>query len=199
MPRSPTDVAHVAFTHHRVAVHERLPKESDEPSEFAILRPYKENPRLGVWDKKRSLGLAYWELANQEKQPERVGPYKKKAFQMLSEVYEAGMRDTAVLAKLSRLQFEAGMENSLALADEALTHPGIAGSDRCTALFVRGAEQLKREQYLTALDAFHELVDLRRHPHDWLLMGECRKMLGQSEAARSALQHAARINPRIGH
>jgi hypothetical protein len=201
MPTAPTDISHVAFTHHRIAVHEKLPQEAATPPTHAsagILRPFLDFPRLGAEDKKRSLGLGYLKMAKEESHPGLAARYHSEAFQLLTAAHKAGLPDPEMEAKLARLYFEKSGDEALALAEQALAHESIAGADRCTALFVVAGERLKRNQQESARTTLRELTTLRRHPDDWLLLAECEKALGNTTAAVEALQMAARINPSLG-
>jgi tetratricopeptide (TPR) repeat protein len=200
MPSSDTDVPHVSFTHHRIGLHNRRrDQEADEQRSLRIgtLRLFLENPRLGELDRKRSLGLAYLELIKEEKQPERAAEYRRRGFDLLSEAHRAGLPDSVVEANLARIHFEREEDQALGLAASALADRDLSGLERCTALFVLAAERLRNKRPLEAQAAFHELVTLRRHPHDWLLLADCEQRLGNKAAAAEALRQAARINPRL--
>lgn len=197
MPSSDTDIPHVAFTHHRIGVHEKPAKQTPQGDGARKLKPLMTYDLLGEADKKRSLGLAYLDLALEERQPALATDYKGRGFDLLSAVHVLGLRDPVLEAKLSRLYFERGQDESLPLAHSALASETLTGQDRCTALFVLASERLKRRQFHEARAAFRELVTLRRHPHDWLLLADCEKALGNRAAAVAALQAAVRIDPRL--
>src|SRR5207244_9283523 len=109
MPSSSTDIPHVAFTHHRVAVHEKLPRLASDAAQAGggtgKLRLFLDRAPLSEVDKQRSLGLAYLVLANAERDAEREAAYRSQAFQLLSGAYNAGLRDPTLEAPLARLYF----------------------------------------------------------------------------------------------
>ncbi len=199
MPSAPTDVPHVSFTHHRIAVHDRLPKDQPEPAALGLaagtLRPFLHDPRLGEVDRERSLGLAFLHAAKEEKQPARAAAYRSQALQRMAAAHAAGLPDPVLEAKLSRLYFEMEQKQALPLAESALRHPETTGVDRCAALFVLAGERLKRNQPKEARAALQELVGLRRHPDDWLVLAECEKALGNRAGFVQALEMAVRIKP----
>jgi hypothetical protein len=197
MPGAPTDVPHVSFTHHRIGRHEAPAKPESPPSAAGTLKPYRDYPRLGEADRERSRGLAYLELVITEKNAEIASGYSARAFGHLSRAYSAGLRDPAAMARLSRLHFERSADQALPLAEAALASPDLAGPERCVALFVSAAERLRRGQVIEARAGFRELVTLRRHPDDWLLLAECEKRLSGTEAGFAALEMAVRISPRL--
>jgi hypothetical protein len=97
------------------------------------------------------------------------------------------------------LHFEKESERALPLAEQALAHPELAGADRCVALFVAAAENLKREKFAKARELARELVTLRRFSDDWLLLADCEEASGNAAASLEALVTAARINPRLAN
>jgi predicted CXXCH cytochrome family protein len=197
MPAAPTEVQHVAFTHHRIAIYDGPPPARAEGAGPGRLRPILDDAAFGAPDRKRSLGLAYLILARNEKQPAAAAHYRGQALELLSAVQAEGLPDPVLEANLARLLFEKGEPRALALAEQALAHPEITGLERCTALFVVAGECLRREQYGQALRALRELVTLRRHPDDWLLLAQCTSALGDEAAAVEALETAVRYNPRL--
>jgi predicted CXXCH cytochrome family protein len=201
MPNAATEVPHVAFAHHRIAVHEKLEAERAEQGRLSgragVLQPFLDDSRFSEIDKKRSLGLAYLSLSPEQTNPEMAALYGSRAAQLLSAVHVAGLLDPAVEAYLTRQSFDRGKDEALWLAKSTLALPGIRGSERSAPLFVLGAESLRRKQYKEALAAFRELVTLRRHPHDWFFLGDCQKALGNQTAYVQALEMAVRIDPRM--
>jgi predicted CXXCH cytochrome family protein len=196
MPAAATEVPHVSSTHHRIAVHEKLIEPARPAGKPGILRPFVDYTQLGDVDKKRSLGLAYLDLAKSEKNSTLAAHYQGESLKLMSAVSVAGLRDPALEAALARLQFEQGQDQSLLLAEKALLDPDLAGSNRCTALFIVAAGRFQRKQYKDARVALHELVALRRHPDDWMLLGNCEGALGNPGGQAAALQMVVRINPR---
>jgi predicted CXXCH cytochrome family protein len=199
MPRSSTDIPHLAFTHHRIGLHRRSDQPTGEtpvPAAADKLRPFLELPPLGDADRKRSLGLAYLKVSLRE-DAAAVQQYQEQALQLLSEAREAGLRDAEVDAELAQLCFDLRLGESLSYAESALMDPALAGQSRCDALLVLAQEQGKRENYASAHAALVELTQLRRNPLDWLLLATCKRALGERGAAEEALATAARINPRL--
>ena len=197
MPRSPTDIPHLAFTHHRIGIHRRSDPASGAPAGVEDkLRAFLEPPPLSDADRKRSLGLAYLRVSLRE-DAASVRQYQERALKLLSEAREAGLRDPEADADLAQLCFDMGVGGGLKYAESALADPALAGQGRCDALLVLAQEQGKQGNYATALAAFGELTELRRHALDWLLLATCKRALGEGDAAEETLAVAARINPRL--
>ncbi len=197
MPRSPTEVPHLAFTHHRIAVHDRPAAPAARTPGEGALRPFLDLSRLTDADRKRSLGLGYLEAANREKEPALAADDRERALELMDDARAAGVRDAALDVGLARLLFDLGEGGVQRHAEEALTHPELAGQDRCTALFLLADAQSARGHHAKAATALRELTRLRRHSTDWLLLADCERALGNPAAADAALETAVRINPRL--
>jgi predicted CXXCH cytochrome family protein len=197
MPTAATEIPHVAFTHHRIAVHEKLPKTKPGQASPGTLRLFLENARLGPMDRKRSLGLAYLQLTSGDDDPALNAHYLGLAVKLLAEVQTAGLRDSLMEVALARRYFEMNKEQAVYLAESALLDKDLSGPERCAALFVVAGERLRHKRMKAARDALLELVTLRRHPDDWLLLATCQQALGNAGAYIEALQTAVRINPRL--
>jgi predicted CXXCH cytochrome family protein len=197
MPHAPTDVLHVAFTHHRIAVHDKPPP-ADDGKAAPKLRPFLDLSRLSAIDRERSLGLAYLEAADRATHDEPRTVYLREARDLLSAVHDAGLRDSFVDSSRARLHAALGMGDVLVRAERALVNPDLEGQERCNALFLLADAKFRQGAHGEAIPALRELNRLRRHPTDWLLLAECERALGNETAAFEALETAVRIDPRLG-
>jgi hypothetical protein len=195
MPRSPTEIPHLAFTHHRIGVHR--PESSAARPEAGELKPFLDLSRVPEIDRTRSLGLAFLEVANREKDPIFAGRFRDRAFEHMDDARRVGLRDPYLEASLARLRFDLRMDGVLPHAETALKMPGLVGQDRCNALYLRADELARQGKHTDALASLRELTTLRRHPSDWLLVAECERAVGNSSAADAALETAVVINPRL--
>jgi hypothetical protein len=196
MPTAPTEIPHLAFTHHRIGIHGRRAAR-DAALEPGVLRPVLDLARLSSIDQQRSLGLAYLETGNRERNDHLSRHYQRHAFDLLGGVHNAGLRDPALDVALARLRFDLKAGDVEPLAQAALGYPELAGQDRCNALFLLADAHAKRKDFKQALPHALELTTLRRHPADWLLLGRCREQIDGLAAAIGAYEQAVRINPRL--
>jgi predicted CXXCH cytochrome family protein len=197
MPRSPTEVPHVAFTHHRVGIHDRPSEAPAAPPGQEELQSLLDLSRLSPIDRQRSLGLGYLDQATRAETPWDAQRYRLRALELLSEVAGAGLRDAVLDASLARARSELGRRDVLPDVEKALGHPDLAGQDRCVMLYLRAYALAKEGRPEDALADVRELTGLRRHQADWLLRADCERALGRPAAAAEALATAARINPRL--
>lgn len=200
MPRTATDIPHLAFTHHRVAIHDDAGKSasnSDPMPRAGVLRPVVDISHFSEGERKRSLGLAYLEVANSEGDSSRRRRYQQQALALLSEVRGAGGVDGTVDAWLARLRFELGMPDVERYAQSALSDPHLAGQDLCNALFLLADSQFQQKRYHEALRTLQPLSKLRRHSLQWLLQADCEHAIGNEAGKEQALLAAVHINPRL--
>jgi hypothetical protein len=197
MPTSPTEIPHLAFTHHRIAVH----RPQAAPAAFARvpagLRAFTDLSRFPEIDRQRSRGLAHVEAANRAASAARGRGHIMQGLDLLSAASSAGLNDPAVDTTLARVRFDLGLAGVLPLADSALRHPDFVGQDRCTALFLRADALAAAGNHADALVALRELTQLQRHSTHWLLTADCERRLGNEAAWADALTTAVKITPRL--
>ncbi|HZT80646.1 MAG TPA: cytochrome c3 family protein, partial [Gemmataceae bacterium] len=197
MPRSPTEIPHLAFTHHRIGIHDRAAEAAPaRQPRRGELRPFHDLSRLSEIDRQRSLGLAYLAAASREEDAVWRGRYEARAWDLLSGARAAGLRDAVLDTALARLGHEMKKGGVLEYAQSALADPDLSGPYRCEALSLLADEQADRGRNEEAATALRELTRLRRHPDDWRRLANSERALGHADAADEALETAARINPR---
>jgi hypothetical protein len=201
MPSSATDIPHLAFTHHRVGIHDQPPSKEKASIESdnrpGVLTPFLDLSKLSDIDQNRSLGLGYLDLAIHEDNTTKREQYQRQALTLLSEVHAAGLNDGVTDASLASLCFDLELDGALPFAQSALTFSDLGGMERSNALFLIADAHFRKGRYTDARDALLTASRLRRHSVQWLLKAECEKALGNPDGIEEALQMAVRINPRL--
>lgn len=201
MPRSPTEIPHLAFTHHRIGVHDQPPTAETDPDVAlrgqGTLRPFLELSGLSEIDKQRSLGLGYLEVANRQSDAALAAHYKQHALELVSDVRSAGLRDPVVDVALARLLFDMQLDGVLPLVANVLKDPDLNGQDRSDALFLQADALAGERRYAEAIVPLRELNGLRRHSMQYLLLADCERAAGNTAVLVEALEAAVRINPRL--
>jgi len=199
MPRSDTEIPHLAFTHHRIGIHNQPDAPTDEPERMpqgsGELAPIGDVSILSTVEQQRSLGLAYLETGNRQADANIGRLFQQKALSLLLEVRDANAHDGVLNAALSRLSYDLQTGQAETFAEAALTDSALAGQDRCNVLFLLSDAAIRRHRYADALPFAKELVTLRRHPVDWLMLADCERATGDLNI--DALETAVRINPRL--
>ena len=202
MPRTDTDIPHLAFTHHRIAIHDVAEKgagSSMPPQGAGVLRPVLDISHLGENEQQRSLGLAYLEVANKEDDLSCRHHYQQQAMTLLTQVRGAGGVDGSVDAWLARLRFELRLPDVQRYAQAALADPELSGLDLCNALFLMADAQFEQRRYQEALLTLQSLNKLRRSSLQYLLQAQCEKAVGNEAETEQALLAAVGINPRLSN
>jgi tetratricopeptide (TPR) repeat protein len=199
MPQTATDIPHIAFTHHRIGVHRAAPEATaarQEPAEagFGKLAPLSDVSHLTEIERDRCLGLAYLEFG-QKQESAAMQHYRRRAVELLEKVRSQGMRDAYVDAALARIYWSDAPPRAAQLALEALADEPLPPNERANALFVLADVGFRTRQWAPAQSALAQLVRLRRHPIDWMLLGLSQAALGDEASAIKSLRRAAEINP----
>ena len=197
MPKSPTEIPHLAFTHHRIGIHNDQSNDRGPKSEDAELKPFLDLSRFSSADQKRSLGLGYLEAAAREKDRTAAERLRTRARDFLAEIDAKGMRDGGLQAGLARARLELDEGDALTKARDALEQPGLLAHDRCLSLFITAELEAQRNRHREAAIALRELTQLRRHQGDWMRLAECERALGNRAAMDVAYLNAVRANPRL--
>jgi hypothetical protein len=196
MPTGPTEIPHIAFTHHRIGIHDQAEPASTARSQ-GNLTPFLDISHLGEADRQRSLGLGYLEIVNEERDEVMRRRYQEQARRALADASARGLRDSALDAGLTRLHMSGQADQVLRHAQSVLAQPDAGAQDRCDALFALASVHAEQRRYQDAIVALQELNRLRRHSVHWLLLADCRRGLGDQDAAVAALENAVRIDPRL--
>jgi hypothetical protein len=201
MPTSPTEVPHLAFTHHRIGLHPDRKQPSLDPSERSdddLVQPFHNLSRLGAIDRERSLGIAYLQLGSVQHDPHRRESFRSQGVLLLSRAKTAGLDDALVDSNLCRLSFGQEPGHVVSQARQALAHTDLPALDRCDVLYILADAYSRQGKYDDAIAVLHDLNRLRRHAPYWLLLGRCQEARGNRDEAMKAYEEAVAINPTLG-
>jgi hypothetical protein len=198
MPQAATDIAHIAFTHHRIGVHNG---DAPQPAggQIAELVPIDDVSHFCRSDRDRNLGLAYLALSHRQNLVAAMTTYLDRALSLLERVRARGLPDPEVTAALAQIYWARDRHAAFRLAREALESDALSPSSRVNSLFVVGDAGLATDQVEAARLALEKLVTLRRLSEDWLLLSECRQRDGDLHAALRDLRRAVAIAPFRSH
>lgn len=198
MPQTPTDIPHIAFTHHRIGVHRATPEAASRQAaaekDFGELTPLSDVSHLTEIERDRCLGLAYLEFG-QKQENAAMQSYRRRAVELLEKVRSQAVRDANVDAALARIYWSDSPPHAVRLALDTLEDEPLPPSEHANALFVLADVSFRTQQWTPARSALEQLVRLRRHPVDWMLLGLSQAALGDEPSAIRSLRRAAEINP----
>jgi tetratricopeptide (TPR) repeat protein len=201
MPKAPTELPHVAFTHHRIGLHPaESPMNQSDPaqnggqnsSQFTLLDlsniPGPEGP-----DQQRNHGLALLQLTFKTGFPDGL----RQSQQLLQQAWDGGARDAAVAAALARIAEEIGWsEKSGEWSARALELDQTPSEDRCAALKIKAELDFAGGRYSSALKHLEELTRVRRDARHWFFRGMAEQNLNQTDDALRSLVMSIEIDPR---
>jgi hypothetical protein len=199
MPMAPTDIPHVAFSHHRIGIHttskpfQKAIPAWDPVSGRDVLEPFHDLTRYSELDRKRALGLAYRKAGSHAEIGPVVESFNRRAYQLLSEVWDQGLHEGAVAAALATGNYRFHLGEVQPFAEFALTDPNLDSSDLCAMLFLLADVEFKRWNYAAATERLRRLTTLRRNAVDWSYLSRCERAQGRTAEGLAALETAARI------
>jgi tetratricopeptide (TPR) repeat protein len=196
MPQVGTDIPHIAFTHHRIGIHDAAAgRPAPRPDRLPELVAFDDESRFSPLDQKRNLGMAYFGLSQRQTSMEAAEAYRDRAWRLLDSVRSRGLPDAEVTASLALLRRGNDPKAALGLAGEALAAEGLSPKMRINCLFLSAEVGLQLNRLEVARRALERLVKERRLSQDWLLLGTCRQRQGDLAGALPALEQAVAIAP----
>ncbi len=206
MPQVPTEITHIAFTHHRIGIHRpddartatAMMHAGSAESESAPVElvPFGDLADLRPAEVQRNLALAYFAFAQKSHSPALTLRYQERAGQMLLELRQLGWRGPETTAALARLAYQRQQpEPALQLAAEALQYDNLLPKSRINLLYYLGDINLRMGRLPAAEQALQRLTRMRRLSEDWLLLAICRERSGDLTEALADLEKAATIAP----
>ena len=195
MPQSPTDIPHIAFTHHRIGIHKAEPVATDE-SAGRPLTPVLDVSHLLKADRQRTLGLAATRLFADHPNDARYEPYGAQAEENLLAAAAGGLKDPAAETALAAIAAGAG-DGSVAetRAKVALRLSGISTTDLATCNQILASQHLQAGRLVEATLLLEQNIQLRLSPQDWFLLGICRQRQHDLAGAIAALERVVEIDP----
>jgi hypothetical protein len=199
MPSSPTEIPHLAFTHHRIG------KPAASATRLAIpaqqgslgLRPVLPISHLLEIDKQRAAGLAHLEASLRPGTPEQSARHRKKALSMLIEVKHAGLTDPLVDIGLASLMFDDDKERAASLAEESLSRRSLLpAQEQCNALYLMAHGKVLQGEYREARQLLQGLTGLRRSQGDFYLLARVESLLGNPSGEAAALEEMVKVTSR---
>ncbi len=197
MPQSPTDVPHVAFTHHRIGIHDPAAQRAmARGAGFRRLSPVLDISSLPEIDRRRALGLAYLQY---DRDHEPAGPshaYRDAARPLVESTIAAGLIDAPLALAQAELAGAGGdAAGAEQWAQRALTADHLTSQERAAALRLLAGLALQANQLDQAEPRLEELTALARDPRDWFLLGVCRQRQGKFPGAITAWERVRQIDP----
>jgi hypothetical protein len=198
MPRTTTEVPHVAATHHRIGIHLRA--ESDPhvvPTSAVDLIELTAVDWLSEADRQRGVGLAYLAASRKQPHPPVSEVYRQRAVRSLESALTSGCDDPDLVAALAMALLPADPGRACALAESILAREVKDARVRIDALWIASQVRMQRRELSRAIPLLEELTSLRRQGGDSYQLAACLYALGRLDAAADAAKRAIEIRPEI--
>jgi len=192
MPRSDTEIPHIAFTHHRIGRHETTTLSVESAP---ILVPCGDVARFSRVDQQRNLGLAYLEASRLTTYAPFAATFRLRAREVLLSVLTAGLRDGIMDAGCAELLAPEDPREARYHAEQALRDKSLPPNVRAACLMLIGYGEVQAENDREAIQTLETLVELRRFADDWKMLGMSYLRTGEPHKALVALQQAKAIRP----
>ena len=194
MPEADTEVAHVAFTHHRIGLHPD--REVIEADAEAALVSVQDLSRLSSVERDRVLGLAYWYYYKHHANDPLWSWCAGSASRLLGGAVQAGLRDPVVDWALAEIASNEGRTHAaVQLAEQVLAAEPQPTDERTEALRLVALDHFREHRFAQARGPLEELIRVRRNATDWFYFGLCVHSLGRSDQAIEALERSLEIEP----
>lgn len=201
MPRSPTEIHHFEFTHHRVGIHKAIRKAKPVSATrwFVDLEPTSDVSRFSRFDRLRGRGLAYQAFAQsidgEAKHAGRSAAYAERARKLLEDLKRRGLRDPVVDRALAHLYWRKDPDRCLQHAADVLKRKSIPLDVRRDALYLQATSYFDTKRYKQAMPLLERLTTIERFEVNWMLLSICRMNTGNLQGALQAALKAAEIAP----
>ena len=197
MPQVDTDIPHIAFTHHHIAVHRKTSDTKSGLSDDSELKTIQDLSRFSDIERDRILGLGYYRLHFQR--PWSHDRFLARADRLLATATKKISGDTVMTAARAEIAWEARrVAEAGRLADEVISSSHVEPETRAAALHVKVQILLERQNLRKAVPLLEELTRLRRNPIDWALLGHCHSKTGKTTEAIAAFEKVLTIAPGQG-
>ncbi|MBW3598605.1 MAG: hypothetical protein KY475_15200 [Planctomycetes bacterium] len=194
MPPSDTDIPHIAFTHHRIGIHEPAAKNEDRDQDsFRPLAPVLDVSHLSEVERRRSLALAYMQYFHDQGHKPGAEAYFLRAQQLLAESATEWVSDASLDTALALATVD-DRRQTQRHAKRALRGK-LSSHERATALRIAAEADLQQNLAAEAVRRLEEVTALRREPGDWFLLALGRQRVGDLEGAIAALEYVLEIDP----
>jgi hypothetical protein len=196
MPRSDTDVPHVAFTHHRIGRHAAGGAAAQPPAGAPDLVAVEDGPHLAEPDRRRNLGMAYRDAAAGPALGRHAAEYRPRALGHLAAAHRAGVRDPETLYALADLSAAGGdFAGAVPFAREALRSPALQPESRAQCLHLLSLHERANGNHSGAAALLEQVVRVRQSGADWGQLAACYLNDGRFDLALPAYRRAVALRP----
>jgi len=200
MPKSATEVPHLAFTHHRIGIHP-LAKPATAVADQDLLVPISDLSQLSDSDRERSLMLAKLQMFLKRGAEFQRSDSGRKLSGQIEVWLQSLPQDVDVESAFARTQFlfsRGDMAGAKRTAEQTLVAARIRSEEAAALLDQLGQLDFQQNHLTDASHRFRELVKLRCQGQDWFRLGLTEERRTDLLSAKLALERALELEPANG-
>ena len=195
MPRSPTEIPHFAFTHHRIGIHKPAPAAvalKKYPDELELVPG---SPMAVRVEELRNLGLGYLQFSDSTEHVGHIPEYRSRATRLLRQFDLEGGHDPEVSAALAKLHWGKDRQQMLRYAQAVVDAPNASPMAWTTACFTLGMSYYELRRPTDAQHWLEQAAARRPTPEIYLMLSKCLDVRGDREGAIQAVRKACELAP----
>lgn len=195
MPGADTEIPHLAFTHHRIGIHALEPVPMHAASGQGQLEAITD---LGAWselDQQRMLGMGLLEFAGSKRGQRHAEAHRRRALELLTGVWTAGLQDSETASALTSLTAPTGDSRRRLFAEAVLNRPDRSPEAHVNALLAMALTHADDDDFTRAEKLMQDVVSRRRVAGDWELLAEFQSRSGNEPGGIKSLERSLEIVP----
>lgn len=193
MPRSPTDIPHFAFTHHRIGIHQSDVVQKSESTDELVLIPGSAN--LTALEELRNRGLGYLQYSDAAAELPQIIAARNRATEILQQVQRKKLKDPDVDAALARLLWRKDPQQMIRHCQSVVAAKDTSPEAYATACFTLGATYYEMNRPAEALPWLERTLTLRPTADVWVMLSDCRNFVGDQTGALESARRACELAP----
>lgn len=195
MPRAATEIPHIAFTDHRIGVHDDTRVHRTDPFQ-PKLTTVQDLSRLSEIERDRILGLAHWTFYKMNGDEPRFQWCFARAEELLEHIRRRGLQDPAADWARAEMAWIRGYRGKALRLVEGIAREGAADSDeRLQALGLLAELRVHQQRFEEAYPLLKELVSRDRGARHWAFFGIAAHERGNADEAIRAFRESLAIDP----
>jgi predicted CXXCH cytochrome family protein len=195
MPRGPTDIPHLAFTHHRIGIHKpsTRPVAARADVDELVLMPG--SPSTSPQEELRNLGLGSLLVSDSSDDELHFRTYRVRAAQLLKEYQRLKIKDPEVDAALARVHWNIDPQQTLFHAHAVAAAKDPSPTAWTTACVTLGTTYYSLNQLAEARVWLERASALRPAADASVMLSNCLYVAGEKAAAVAASRRACELVP----
>lgn len=195
MPRGPTDIPHLAFTHHRIGIHKPDSKQLAVKADADELVLMPGCPSASPLEELRNLGLGYLLVSDSADDEKHFLAYRAQAEQRLRQFQRSGIKDPEVDAALARIHWQVDPQQALLNAHAVAAAKDPSSTAWTTACVTLGTTYYSLNQFAEARVWLERASVLRPTADVDVMLSNCLYLAGETTAAVAASRRACELVP----